>query len=731
MLTAWTSDKTIVTRLRVRSSGLDPLTTQLRVTILLNAARLHPSGLAPSAILCIRALRDPLPGALKLQHGGARPPPAWEEAVEAALDELAQRAARPAQGFVPAHAEAVIFADQAELLACLASDWCAGAALAHWWWQGLLRNTDIASAVLTAWRAAHEYVPAALQQLAESGTVVSFVRRLDERAARELLEGITHRFALHALSAALDIVLDDDRRSAREALITILEAVPSHSDDRGAASKQDVEPSQLSTHHSSLITPAAPWQRWAPESAAPELAPAQQCLLGVALMLQRAPNVVRVAWFPQAVIEWHAAKEAAESNPPFAHAAAPRGFFAPEGDKPRANPGVKDDERRESASSSIAEVDERPTAKSGVRDDERRESASSSIAEVDEQPVANAEPSLIETRESADEARVSESPARASSPRAEPNRAQATGNSQFAILDGEIKSDYIQTLKVPEVIETEMGGVFYLINLALYLNLYGDFTTPLELGIVLSPWDFMALFGREFCGEKILTDPVWSLLARLAGRRDDEPPGRNFDPPDEWRMSADWLTPFTTQDAWEWTAVERRLRVRHPAQFLVLDVPRTAADAIEQLQDEMRVYLSTDARHQMTRKPSLFDNARVPPSLRGASFATKQSPRASPSETASQNALAMTSVDLPPVQRWLTWLMPYLRARLNRALGLTEVDDLARVVFEHHARVFVTAARLDIVFSLAALPIEIRYAGLDRDPGWMPAAGRFIAFHFE
>ena len=26
---------------------------------------------------------------------------------------------------------------------------------------------------------------------------------------------------------------------------------------------------------------------------------------------------------------------------------------------------------------------------------------------------------------------------------------------------------------------------------------------------------------------------------------------------------------------------------------------------------------------------------------------------------------------------------------------------------------------------------EIRMAGLDRDPGWVPAAGRVISFHFE
>src|SRR5205807_8456567 len=35
-------------------------------------------------------------------------------------------------------------------------------------------------------------------------------------------------------------------------------------------------------------------------------------------------------------------------------------------------------------------------------------------------------------------------------------------------------------------IETQLGGLFYLINLALYLNLYGDFTMPEAPGIELN-----------------------------------------------------------------------------------------------------------------------------------------------------------------------------------------------------------------------------------------------------
>jgi hypothetical protein len=45
--------------------------------------------------------------------------------------------------------------------------------------------------------------------------------------------------------------------------------------------------------------------------------------------------------------------------------------------------------------------------------------------------------------------------------------------------------------------------------------------------------------------------------------------------------------------------------------------------------------------------------------------------------------------------------------------------------------VHVTATHVDVMLSLADLPIAIRFAGLDRNPGWIPAAGRYLAFHFE
>jgi hypothetical protein len=81
-----------------------------------------------------------------------------------------------------------------------------------------------------------------------------------------------------------------------------------------------------------------------------------------------------------------------------------------------------------------------------------------------------------------------------------------------------------------------------------------------------------------------------------------------------------------------------------------------------------------------------------------------------------------------PSARWLRCLSLYLDARIRRA-----TDDpalgLSSLAMPGHCRI--GADRIDIDLALADLSLPLRLAGLDRDPGWLPAEGRAIAFHFQ
>jgi len=83
------------------------------------------------------------------------------------------------------------------------------------------------------------------------------------------------------------------------------------------------------------------------------------------------------------------------------------------------------------------------------------------------------------------------------------------------------------------------------------------------------------------------------------------------------------------------------------------------------------------------------------------------------------------------VSQWMVWFAPYARARLLRGLGMTRQRGLRKLVCMHQARIIVTPTRIDVEFDLTKLPVQVRLGGLDRDPGWVPAAGRFVSFQYK
>jgi hypothetical protein len=300
---------------------------------------------------------------------------------------------------------------------------------------------------------------------------------------------------------------------------------------------------------------------------------------------------------------------------------------------------------------------------------------------------------------------------------------------------------------------TEFGGLFYLINVGLFLGLYGDFTTPLRPGIALPIWDFVAALGLRLCGVRVKEDGVWPLLTGLAGRVEGEPLGSGFEPPDVWRVPPEWLKPFEGLGAWEWTDARSRLRVRHPGGFHVIDVPLALEGAARQLEDEMRTYAHLSAtlrraslqpaatRHASSRRGESDDantRARLSEASTDEGSATDEGGAADgavvadgvAAEKRSAAGGAVVADEAEALKRWLDWLTPYVKARLSLALGAGGVEA-ARTLCEARAAVRLTGTHLDVTFLLARLAIEVRVAGLDRNPGWVPAAGRYVAFHYE
>ena len=447
------------------------------------------------------------------------------------------------------------------------------------------------------WRSAPEYVPAALDQLARAGKTARFVKTFSNSEAQVLLVSVARRFRLGDLVRVLDEIPFN-----RQANLPLPQSYE----------PQTVVPSKFGT------TQVAPWKDWVRRSEAGGLGPEQQMFLGVALMLQRAPARVRTTSFTHEVETWLREVVAAQPMPSDrseAYESTDKNYS-----QTQPTPQVRTAHVTETSSVSVNSAAISPKEITGDFTQIAFDAICSNPADAKATAARSHDPELVDSsheepslsRESSvsSQRQPSVSPVHQSSTTSVDGYEWTTGEScPISTEPPNVTFDQFPLIEFQT--ETEFGGLFYLINLGIYLGYYGDFTTPLDPGIDLNIWDFVALLGRELAGKQVDEDPVWTLLQRLADRDEGEDPGS------------------------------------------------------------------------------------------------------------------------PKVKAWLHEQMPFIRTRLQSALGLIQTEDPGPIVCEQHARVTVTATHIGVFFVLADLPIEIRVAGLDRDPGWVPAAGRFINFYFE
>lgn len=82
------------------------------------------------------------------------------------------------------------------------------------------------------------------------------------------------------------------------------------------------------------------------------------------------------------------------------------------------------------------------------------------------------------------------------------------------------------------------------------------------------------------------------------------------------------------------------------------------------------------------------------------------------------------------LRRWLAGVAPLLRQMLGRALGDAAGDPAAHLLLRR-GQLYVTSSHVDLVLPLDSVSLLVRIAGLDFDPGWLPAFGRIVQFHYE
>lgn len=514
----------------------------------------------------------------------------------AVQDELLRRVAHARRPWIhadAARADCVVFCDEAELAACLICDWLRGSIAGHWWWRCVLGRLTAGQWLDRNVLARGDLLPAVVERLVDRRQAIHWIARLSESAARRAASAVAQA---HGVEIPRDTAAQLRPESSlalgacgngpgRAFLPTLLEHIP----------------------ELRVGSPGA----------------AQSVLLAIALAVRRMSGWARTTGFSAALAELHAAAQrgSLETGDAVHVIRATPGFIVARA------PAISEEMNVHDHSSLPASV-------ALHRRSKRRARALRDGAIVDPskyQPHAGARP-----RVSRADAPGSVVAKHGPGPQIDPRQSRAppreTESPRAPAVD----------LASARAIETRFGGLFYLLNLALALRLYGDFTSPRAACLTISPWDWLAFVGRAWFAREFQRDALGSVLADLAGggRRRRRGPPRAFAAPDDWRPPQDWQT--------------------------------------------------------------LLANA-------------------------SRGRIARGLI----AGRWSTALLSYMQSRVALAVGIEEPEAALSLVCGSAARVRVSSTAVDVHFALADLPLEIRRAGLDRDPGWIPAAGRSVRFHFE
>lgn len=576
MLVATLNDDAVhVRRARVPAAG-DRLRTRALLESSFNGVAAGDAGLPHGAVLFVkRCLVRLEPGAGAAQGTGAR-------RLRSALAAQLAHARNPWRDAAGADAaDAVLFDDEAQLVACLIRDELRGSWQRHWWWTCLMSGMSAREWLQRNVVRQGERLAPALLMLAPGHEASDWLACLSEADAALALHSIVQAYALPwAIMAS-----SADRR----------DAVP-HSD-------RDVNQWQ-----------AAPDRR----AGSPQMEQLADALrqLGAELLGPTHRRVMLCAWLAVQA-------RAVASKPGFAAAMASATLADALGTTVRTAPAKARDVPASVKCAAQACESERPLATQRSPSNQAASQGFGAGRTFQRVPERVASSTLVVT--SADSRSL---------PRADEGAPQAMRAVPLANSDaGPASARASPFTSVAAPVTTEWGGLMFLLNAALALGLWGDFTSPKEPGLALSPWDWLARMGRLWFGRRFEADPLWPLLAELAGRSACQYPGAGFSPPPDWRFDARWPqgrlrdTPFTSRPWW----------------------------------------------HQMRRR---------------------------------------------------------LQLRLARALACTAAEAPALLCC-HAARLHVSSSSVRVHSMLADLPLSIRIAGLDRDPGWIPAAGRSVSFHFD
>lgn len=733
-----------VRKLRVRSPLKETSALRMRIAQTFNTLDFRPAGMSPSAILLIEKLSENLPRdavAGGLGSGGSQQ---WQSGIQHQLDLAYRQAERPVVAGVRGSANAVLFRDRAELLACLCRDVLAGSLGDKWWWKknhGQLFNTLPRSAALrTVLLEAPRQLPSVFEQLASWQMAIPLVGQLDDNDADALTRGLLVEFSCSQLMAKLSAVeITDDGDSPGAARSDRYGVNPAdyrgwfkdNSDRRFLRSvNSEFSPEKSSTASRSVGAIGYPpwmtlfsnqiWER--------RLSRSRARLLGLARTAFANPALLRNSIFEDQIAAWWSSTAFADDDAgadndigaAYETPASDADYDMVFDDNVPGDPTLTDEAAEEIRLAHGTEGVDTARAKSREpNSDDNRRSQKRRV----ESSASDGDNAL--TRDTMAEGANTKA---AENTVAEDSADRTEDNDTFVSSEDPRDNpapnplDDSQNWLSDNYIDTEWGGIFYLINLLQQIELPDAMETDWHFESRLGHWQFLELIARGLVGGKCAResdDRIWTLLGKLSGRKPASSIGANYprEAQPDYRIPADWWDYLQADSdipiSLAWAVKNQRLRIWSGRCIIVdcaVDEPGApcGSELPTSVQRILHPYIG-DAQFPDI-KPSVFERA--------------------PLEAPPQALRRLVSA---PLRRWLSLCMPFIRFYLYSQLNTDSPtgDDSTASLLALPARIYFTASHVDMVADVNLTSLDIRRSGLDQDPGWQPLYGRVVLFHFS
>lgn len=719
----WSETITQIGALHVKGVRRNEPAIRLAVSSQLGSAEFNPAGIPPSAILIVRSMKDPLPGKLPMQVVFTRIVPDWERSVQDKLYEIYRRAVRPERGLLADNADAIVFADEAELIACLTLALSRGEAWQQWWWRFILKSTppflgsSVSMTKVLCEKAA--CIPAVLGLLTDWDKSEKVVQTLKSDDVLNVLSAMLDSYEVKDIAAVVDssamsTILGSKEEDKKEPLSwNLIEKKRQHD-------KEFV----LTSH---VQKASSPWNRYLNSKAVPrELGKKHACLLGMGLMLKQMPWIARSSDFQAEVVDWWNSYDKQYAGGDVLHLA---DTGISEGVDPVEEFSTDRqifDQRSENIPHGLL-IEKNDDVSLTKQKPEQSRSKNKSRADVYPDSLKTNQPLRPIRKDIQEELSYFNYEGTTAFPalkdgrykRDDDGRTRKSINQELShaeqereppIVSGSEEEDI--SAKHEDFVHTRLGGVFYLINLMLQLDLPQCFEKEWRLTSQVGTWGFLELLGRALLAEESKSfedDPLWKTLAEMDNRKSGELPGHNFLDADAYRLPVSWFEQVRTKrDSFCWATMRRQLRLWSTSGYLIVEVPRDKNTPHYQAQNELLKYLGSDKNYLLSRNQFV------------------KSPIESP---ANLKTLGLNK----DLVRFFALILPYIRYRLRLIFDQISKTDsnISEQLFLCPGRLYVTPTHVDFLTDINNISIPLRKAGLDRDPGWLADFGRVIKFHFE